>query len=401
MAEVALKRVVSLPLVVLYGMGNILGAGIYVLVGKVAGEAGYAAPLAFLLASTVAAFTAFSYAELSGRFPVSAGEATYIHKALNRKSLSIVVGFVIAISGIVSSAAILHGFAAYLDTFVSMSHGFTIALALLVLTAIAIWGIKESIVITALFTLVELFGLLFILYVGMPDLSGFNRVLDQTLDWNAISWAGVFAGGFLAFYAYIGFEDIVNIAEEVQSPKRNMPLAVLWALVITSLIYIAVAVVAIAAVEPATLASSEAPLAMIYSQVSGKEPYLISSIALFAVINGALIQLIMASRVFYGMARNGWLPKPVAFIYPRTHTPVVATILAATSIGIFASLLTLVSLAKITSFLLLMIFALINISLLVIKLRDGADSEVINFPLWVPVVGLITCLMMLSVPLIQ
>jgi amino acid transporter len=242
----------------------------------------------------------------------------------------------------------------------------------------------------------EIFGLLLILWVGR------DSVADLPLRWHemlpsivGMEWTGVLLGGFLAFYAYIGFEDMVNVAEEVNDASHTMPRAIIMVLVVTSLLYMAVAMVAVLAVPPAELAGTGAPLAMVYQQSTGKEPFIITLIAMFAVINGALIQVIMASRVMYGMSRQGWLPSMLASIHPVTRTPHFATLLVTAVILVLALWLPLVTLAKITSFITLVIFILINVSLVAIKRRAIVHAEV-SFPLWVPVAGVLTSLTFLG-----
>jgi APA family basic amino acid/polyamine antiporter len=195
------------------------------------------------------------------------------------------------------------------------------------------------------------------------------------------------AGSFIAFYAFIGFEDIVNVAEEVRNPHRNLPRAIVIALVVTSLFYFVVAVVSILTLPPAELAATDAPLAEIYQQVTGQSPLMITSISLVSVLNGALIQIIMASRVLYGMSRQGWLPPRLGQVNAVTHTPLLATAIVTSMVLLFALWLPLVSLAKLTSFIILVVFTLINLSLWQIKIRAPQPEEIRTVPLWVPVVG--------------
>lgn len=391
----SLKRVIPMPLLALYGMGNILGAGIYVLVGKVAGEAGYAAPYAFLVAALVASFTGLSYARLSARFPKSAGEANYALEAFNNRQLAFLIGLAIIISGLVSSSAILHGFAAYLQTFVSVPASLAIIGALVLLSVIAIWGIKESIMVTAVMTVIEILGLLYVLLVAWPDPDLASVTFEKAnVDLGYLGFA-IFGGAFVAFYAYVGFEDIVNVAEEVRDPVKSMPRALMSAVIVTSIIYVLVAFAAVARVLPDVLADSNAPLALIYESVSGQKPYAISVIALFAVVNGALVNIIMCSRVIYGMACNDLLPIALSKVSERTHTPVNATVFASSLVLIMALALPLLTLAKVTSFVLLIIFFIVNASCLKIWYKDAGKWSA---SLWLPLVGCITCLIMLCSP---
>jgi amino acid transporter len=384
----ALKRSLSLPLLTFYGLGNILGAGIYVLIGKVAAHAGYQAPLSFLLAAMLAVFTAFSYAELSARYPFSAGEVIYIHRGLGIRVLSILVGLLIIVTGIVSAATIARGFVGYLQVFVPISDVVAIVGLIVCLGGLAAWGISQSIAVATLMTLVEIGGLLLIIWVARPEMGALADTLRSLSDWQGLDSAqGIFLGAFLAFFAFIGFEDMVNVAEEVHKPQRTLPLAILLALGLSTLIYITVAVVSIGAVSPQQLAASEAPLAYVYQQVRGADPVLITAISLVAVVNGALIQIIMASRVCYGMGRKGWMPMWLARVNPVTRTPLVATVLITAVILMMALWLPIESLARSTSFFILLVFALINLSLWRIKQLRLDEHEGFSVYQWVPALG--------------
>ena len=388
-----LKRGLSLWLLVFYGLGNILGAGIYVLVGKVAGSAGLFAPVAFLVASLVAAFTALSYAELVARYPLSAGEAVYVQEGLGLRALSVLVGLLIVLMGAVSAATIARGFVGYLDVLIEVPDAVAITLLVLVLAATAVWGIVESVRIAALVTLVELLGLGLVLAVAGDSLFTVpGRLPELVPPPDPVIWQGIMFGAFLAFYAFIGFEDMVNVAEEVRNPVRNVPLAILLALGITTLLYAAVSLTAVLTVAPAQLAASDAPLATVYQQATGNKPVVLSIISLFAVVNGALIQIIMGSRILYGMSREGWLPARFGRVWRRTQTPVAATVATAATVLVLALWLPLVTLAKSTNFLVLVVFSLVNLSLLRIKWRDPRPTGLRVMPHWVPAGGIVASL---------
>ena len=210
---------------------------------------------------------------------------------------------------------------------------------------------------------------------------------------------GIALGSFLAFFAFIGFEDMVNIAEEVKDPKRNLPAAILLALLTATIIYALVALVAVLSVDVDTLSASEAPLADVLAANSDISPGIISVISMIAIVNGALIQLIMASRLFYGMAARGWLWKRLSSINASTQTPVAATVLVVMTTLALALWLPLEALAKGTSFLALIVFALVNAALVRIKKSKPAPEGVINNPLWVPVIGFITCVGLVTLQL--
>lgn len=388
MTEPALKRSLSLALLTFYGLGTIVGAGIYVLVAKVAGYAGLYTPLSFLLAALLATFTGFAYAELSARYPKSAGEALYVQEGLRRRELSLLVGFLIIITGVVSAATIVNGFVGYLHVFVQIPDALAITLVVLLLGALAVWGINESVMAATIITLVEIGGLLYIVFVGGDSLATLpDRWRELLPPVDAAVWQGILLGAFLAFYAFIGFEDMVNVAEEVRDPVRVLPRAILLALGAASVLYILVALVAVLALPPAELAETRAPLALIYERTTGSPPTLISLISLFAIVNGALIQIVMGARVLYGMSREGWIPDWLGRVHARTRTPHFATFLVTAVILVLALWFPLVQLAKFTSFVILVVFAIINLALIRIKHRHPHPPGVRTYPMWIPWVG--------------
>lgn len=382
-----LIRRLSLPLLVFYGIGTILGAGIYVLVGKVAGEAGYYAPISFILASLLAAFSAFSYAELAARFPVSAGEAVYIEEGFGIKGLSVTVGLMIVAVGVISTATLAHGFAGYLRLFYDFSEVSIVIVLVLGIAFICAWGIGQSVWLASVITVIEIIGLLIILYVGRDAFTLLpNKITEMIPPLDATIWFGIFMGSFIAFYAYLGFEDIVNVAEEVIKPRINIPLAIIISLIVTTFFYILISIVAVLSISPTILASSDAPLAMLYENSTGNSPVLITLISLASIINGALIQVIMGSRVLYGMSRKEWLPKKLSEINKITHTPLIATIVIVLLVLVFALAFPLLSLAKITSYITLIIFMVINFALIKIKYSQKQYSG-FTVPIVVPLIG--------------
>lgn len=388
--RVELKRTLSLPLLTLYGLGTILGAGIYVLVGKVAETAGMLAPVSFVLAALLAGLTGLSYAELAARHPKSAGEAVYVQDGLRVRALSILVGWLIVLTGVVSAATIANGFVGYLRLFVSLPDGLVITLLVLALGALAAWGIAESVAAASVITLIEIGGLLLILAAAGASLSTLPARLPELIPpLDGAVWRGVLLGAFLAFYAFIGFEDMVNVAEEVRDPTRNLPRAILLAIGVSTLLYLLVALVAVLALPPQELARSRAPLALIYERATGGAPTLIGLVSLFAVVNGALIQTIMAARVLYGMSRAGWLHGAFGRVHPRTRTPLLATACVTASVLILALWLPLVTLAKATSLIILVVFALINLALVRIKRRLPRPAGIRVYPLWIPLLGFV------------
>lgn len=397
MKKLKLSREVGLGLLLFYGLGNILGAGIYVLIGKVAGIAGYLSVFAFLLACVIALFTALSYTELASRYPFSAGAALYIDEGIGFRPLSVGFGLLMASAALISAATIAHGFAGYVNQIVPIGKETAIVLLSLVLGAIAIRGIRISVLVASALTLVGIFGLLLIIY------SGFDRIINPTISfaafvpqWHFFDFSVILLGAFLAFYAYLGFEDMVTIAEEVKEPAKTFPIAILLAVAISTLLYVLVLIVALETLSLEELQNSQAPFNDLYRELTGKEPLLVSLIAALAVVNGALIQIIMASRMLYGMAAKGWLPSVFSRLLQRTQTPYVATIFAVAVVILFALLFDLLSLATYTSMLILIVFALVNVSLIRIKYLSPSPKGVIDIPLWIPWCALVLNLILIA-----
>ena len=288
--QIDLQRRINLPLLSFYGIGTILGAGIYVLIGKVAGYAGMQTPIAFLVAALLAGLTAFSYAELAVRYPKSAGEAIYIQEGFRRSYLSILVGLLIVAVGMTSTATLLNGLLGYLDAFILLPRWLVILGSVLIMTVVVMWGIGESVLIASIMTVVEIIGLLIILWVARDS---FELVADRApeiLKFNdALIWSGVLLGAFVAFYAFIGFEDMVNIAEEVKDPATTLPKGIIIALVVTTVFYIVIALVSVLSVEPVQLAQSNKPLALIYEIKTGEQAYFIAIISVISIFNVELV----------------------------------------------------------------------------------------------------------------
>ena len=259
-----LKRRIGLGLLTAYGVGVMVGAGIYVLVGAIAAEAGIWAPLSFLLAGLIAAPSALSYAEFSTRLPEAAGEAIFVAKGLGRPWLALVVGLAVVAAGTISAAAVLRGGTGYLVSVVELPFAPTAIVMGLFLVGVAIAGVLESLTVAAIFTVIEVIGLALVIWAGASA--------EPVADWQApagIVWSGVASAAVLAFFAFIGFEDIVNMAEEVRDPTHTLPRAILLSLLITSLLYALVSWAAVRAVPLERLAVSEQPLALVWSHARG------------------------------------------------------------------------------------------------------------------------------------
>ena len=399
-----LRRVISLPLITFYGIGSILGAGIYVLISKIAGISGMYMPVSFIIAGIVAGFSAFSYAELSSRYPKSAGEAVYLYEAFSLKTLSSLLGWAIVAVGIISVATLANGIVGYVELFFKLS-GWIIKLSIIsLLFMVAIWGVAESLIVTAVITVLELCGVFLIIFYGFESLMTIGDRWNELIPpLNSKYIFPIIFGAFLSFYAYIGFEDMVNMAEEVKDPKKNMPLSIVLVLCITTVLYVIVSLVAVLSLPLEYLSKSTAPFTDIIKNSSNFPVWIMGIISVVAVLNGMLIQIIMGSRVLYGMSRTGMAPAFFSYIYSVTRTPVTATAFVFIVIVAFALLLPLVSLAKITSTIILVVFSFVNLSLVAIKLRERKDlnseSDHYKVPIVIPFTGFLLCICFLILQL--
>lgn len=388
--KVTLKRTLTLWQVVLYGLGTTIGAGIYALLGEVGRNAGAFSPFSFAIAALLAAFTGLSFAELAARFPRSAGEAVYVREGLRSNGLALTVGLMVVAAGTISSAAIANGFVGYLHEFVDVPGWAAIIGVLCLLGLLAAWGVRESVTAAGLITLVEIGGLLLVVWTGRdglaqaaPQWREFIPPLDRGV------WAGIFAGSILAFYAFLGFEDMVNVAEEVKDATNVVPKGIFLTILLTFLLYIAVSLTAVTVLSPGELAESKAPLALVYSRGSGNSSALISLIGLFAIINGALIQIIMASRVLYGLASQGQLPASLGRVHPVTQTPLIATLAVTFCALILALWFRIGVLAEVTSVITLVIFTVVNLALWRVKRREPNPEGIWTCPSWTPIIGMV------------
>jgi Amino acid transporters len=392
-----LKRRLGLPLLVLYGTGITIGAGIYVLIGAVAGHAGAYAPWSFLLAAVVMGFTVASYAELSTRYPVSAGEAAYVRAAFQSRLFSTMTGLLTVVIAVISSAAVALGSAGYIQQFVDISRSLLVITLVVGLGAVAAWGILESVLLASVFTLIEAGGLVAIVVVAV----GVDLPIMATLanlppfEFGALS--GIAFGSLLAFFAFIGFEDLANVVEEAKEPHRDIPRAMVLTLLISTILYVSVAAVAVSAVSIERLSMSPAPLSLVFREIAGVSPATISVIAIVATLNTILAQMTMAARVIYGLAREGDLPGILAQVNPRTGTPLVATVLIVALIIPLALVVPFAWLAESTSLATLAVFALVNLALLRVRHRRvQSHGPHVTVPIWVPAFGLATCLAMIA-----
>ena len=369
-----LKRALRLPHLVFYGLGITVGAGIFALIGEIVGIAGDHAPLAFVIAGILAAITARSYAVLARRFPKAAGAAVYAEKGFG-PTAGRLAGFGVILTGIISSSVIALAFAGYVGTFLPVPQPPLIAALLAGLAVLAWWGVKESVSSAAVVTVLEIGTLAVIAAVGLPAL------LDADL-WRRLVALPVtrpdldltVAAAAVCFFAFLGFEDIVNVTEETIAPERTVGPAIALTLAITTLLYVALAAIAAAMPDRAALAASDAPLSHMFNELTGLPGMPISAIAAVAMLNGILIQTIMASRVIYGMGREGLLPAWLGAVEPRRRTPLRAIALTALAIAALAYAAPLLQLAQTTSYVILAVFALVNFSLFALGSKEPAGE---------------------------
>jgi amino acid transporter len=398
---VGLRRAVTLPYAVLYGLGVTIGAGIYVLIGAVAARAGMQAPLAFVAAALLMGLTAASFAELGGRMPVAAGEAAYVLEAFGSRRWAAATGFLVIAIAVVAAAAISVGSAGYIAVFVSLPQPVIIAAVVLGMGLVAAWGIKESVAFAGAMTLIEVGGLAVLIAAGAfsePELIARLPELVPTASPAAVS--GLVSATLLAVFAFIGFEALVNVAEELHEPQRTLPRAIFLTLALTTLLYVLVVWLALVAVPPDELAASNAPLALVFERLTGASQRTMSAIAVVATLNGIVVQVILASRVAYGLARQGALPRTFEEVSPVTRTPLAATAAIVALTVVFALLLPLEGLADLTARFTLVLFAIVNLALIRIKMREAEPQRHLYLaPHWVPWAGFATCLGLLLVDL--
>jgi len=403
-----LKRCLSLSELVVYGVGLILGAGIYVLIGSAASIAGNMLWLSFVLAAIVASFTALSYAELSALFPEAGAEYIYVKKAFGWEKVAWFFGFIAIVIGFSTASAVALGFARYLSYFLPMNH-ILLAMGLLVtMTGINLWGIKESARFNVIAASIEVGGLLLIIIVGAYFIFKGDFPLANLTEFpplakgSSSSWLPIVSASALIFFAYMGFEDIANIAEEAENPVQILPKAFIYTLLISTIIYILVAIVAVSIVPFKELAAAEQPLSLIMAQlIGGKSSQLIAIIALFATANTVLITLIVCARMMYGMAKSNSLPRALAKVHPKRQTPYVAVIVVGLITTGFLFFKEVEVLAAISDVGIFVLFFMVNLSNIVLRYRSPELQRSWRTPLnigrlpVVSVLGAISCGLML------
>ncbi len=393
-----LVRSLTLTHAVLYGLGVTIGAGIYVLVGVAAGRSGMHAPLGFIGAAIVMSFSAATFAELGTRMPVSASEAAYVEKAFSRRWLSLAVGLLVVLTAIISAATISVGSAGYLGVFIDLPAHWIITCAVLTMGLVACLSTRQSVTVAGVMTLIEVGGLVLIVGAGAGLGSDVVTRLPEVLPTSSdiTVWAGLLGTTIVAVFAFIGFEHLVNVAEEMKDPSRTLPRALFITLGLTALVYALVVWIALVAVPPAELSRSPAPLALVFERLTGMPLVTMSLIAIVATLNGVIVHMIMIARVLYGLASQGNLPQLLTKLSPMTGTPLLATAIGVGAILIMALVVPLAGLADLTARFTLVVFAIVNIALIRIKLREvRPPTGVFVCPLWVPVAGLFSSIALL------
>lgn len=394
-----LARVIGGPLLFLFILGDVLGAGVYALVGTIAGKVGGAAWAPLAVALVFALLTAASYAELVTKYPRAGGSAVFAARAFGRPVMSFLVGFSMLAAGVTSAAGLALAFGGdYLGALVEVPP---IGAALVFLAAVALLnarGVRESLGANVVMTVVEVAGLLLVVGLAAAFVAGGGGSTERLTEFRAGVSPGtaVLGAALIAFYSFVGFETSANMAEEVRDVRRVYPRALFAALAVAGVVYVAVAVAATAVLDPAALAASSAPLLDVVRATGyGVPAQLFGVVALIAVANGALLTMLMSSRLAFGMAEEGLLPAPLARVLPRRRTPwvaIVATTLVAMALTVTGTLATL---AETVVLLLLFVFISTNVAVLVLR-RDRVAHAHFRTPTLLPLLALASCALLLA-----
>ncbi|WP_277949934.1 APC family permease [Bailinhaonella thermotolerans] len=396
-----LKRAIGPRLLVLFVVGDILGTGVYALTGKVAGKVGGALWLPFLIGFIVALLTAVSYVELVTKYPRAAGAALYTQRAFRVPFLTFMVAFAVMCSGLTSASAAARAIGGdYLAEFVTLP---SVVVGIVFIVAVSLLnyrGVSESVKTNILFTLIELTGLLVIIVIGVIAVASgegeparLTQIRDDQAGGMLLAMLGSTA---LAFFAFVGFEDSVNMAEETKDPSRNFPRAIFLGVAITSAVYILVAITSSLLVDYRVLEKSSGPLLEVVKAGGlAFPPQLFAAIAMFAVANSALINMMMASRLVYGLANERVVPRGLAWVDPRRRTPVIGIIFTTVLAVGLISTGEIAGLGDTTAFLLLCVFTVVNISVLVLR-RDEVGHRHFRAPTVLPVLGAVLSLTLAS-----
>ncbi len=386
----------------LYGVGSMLGAGIYGLVGQAAGVMGSAIWMAFGVAMLGALLTGISYASIASRYPRAGGAAYTAQRAYKRPWLSFLVGLTVVASGLSSIATQSKVVAANINDLFGLTLPVSLLAVgfLLIVAGIVYRGITESLVANAVCTLVEAAGLLLVIVAGAPYWGGQNLLQLPSAAGGGLSavTAGlILQGAVLTFFSFIGFEDMLNVAEEVKDPHRNMPIALIGAMIIVSLIYMAVSITAVSVVPWQELKEAPGPLKLVIERAAPWFPAVgFTFITIFAVANTALVNYVMGSRLLYGMARQGLLPSALGKVHGGRKTPHIAILVLLAIVILLQFAGDISQLAASTVLLLLFVFILVNGALIVLKLREGNLPGRFNAPIAIPVLAILICASMMA-----
>jgi len=362
-----LKRHMGLFHLTMYGVGLILGAGIYVLIGEATAFAGNSVWISFLLGIIVAMFAGLSYAELTALFPKAAAEYTFVKHAFKNNFLAFIIGWLTAITSMIVAATVSLGFSGYLAEFVNLPITISAIILIGILSVVNFIGIKESAWANTIFAIITAGGLVLIIFLGM------TYETTESIDYFEMpnGTTGIILAFVLIFFAFIGFEDMANVAEEVKRPKKTLPRAIILSVIITGIIYILVSLSVVRVVNWEELGQSAAPLAAVAERSLGVQGSIIlSAIALFATASTVLITLVAGSRILYGMAHNKSLPLSLSKIHSKTKTPWIAVIVILITSVAFALIGDIVIVANITVFAVVVTFAMINLSVIVLRYTE-------------------------------
>ena len=388
-----LARQLGLGTLVIYGIGDILGTGIYALVGKVAGSAGADTILAFVAAGVVALVTGLTYAELAARIPHSAGASAYCARAFRHPVIPFLIGVLVLMSGVTSAATASLAFHGYLEVHLLSPPWLAAAVLIALLSFINFIGIRQSARTNNVLTAIELFGLLVVIGVGMHA-AGTAQAPEALARSLAPQWeaTAIFAGATLAFYAFVGFEDLVNLSEEAKEPARDVPRALLIAVVVTTVIYLLVVSVVLWSMSPAEAAATERPLLEVLARAGHPlSAGAFALIAITAISNTALANTIMASRLLYGMARQGLMPTLLARVHAVRRTPVASILLTAVIILLLVVTGGVTVLAQTTGCLLMVVFLFVHLSLIRVRRAEETPPACFHVPRATPYVGVVLC----------
>jgi len=356
-----LKRALGFWQASICGIGIILGAGIYALIGVAAGVAGPALWLSFLIAGIIATLTGLSYAELSSIFKKDGAEYDYINKAFN-PYFAWFVGVMMLFAAIFTAATVALGFGGYFQSLTGLPVLLMAFVLLIVLTIINFIGIRESAFLNTIFTVIEASGLIFIIILGIKHWGSVN-LLEMP---NGMT--GVLRAGALVFFSYIGFESIVKLTEETKHATKNIPRAVMFSVAVSTVIYVLVAVSAVSLLSWQKLGVSTAPLAEVAGVGLGKYTFLIIGIiALFSTTNTVLMDIVTTSRMVYGMARRKVLPRFLGVVHGVTRTPYAAIAVVSIITGLFVLIHDIERVASIANFFTFLTFALINFAVIALR----------------------------------